>query len=534
MIKEQLLASVAKALGELGVDPVPAAVVIERPANPDHGDWSTNAALVSSKLAKTNPRELAQRLIGALEASALPHMEAIEIAGPGFINFRLAPTWLHETLITIIEAGPDDFAQLTTGNGKRINIEFVSANPTGPIHAGGGRWGAYGDSLARIMARCGYRPHKEFYINDRGVQTQLFGASLQAAKDGQPTPEDGYKGQYITDWASEMPDGVDPGPWGIERSLADAKQVLESMHVTFDTWSSEAALVATGAMETVLDQLRERGHVYENDGAIWLRTTDFGDDKDRPLIKSDGEPTYFLPDIAYHADKFNRGEHLIDVLGADHHGYVPRMKAAMAALGHAADDYEVIIGQNVKLYENGEEVKISKRAGTMVEIGDLIEAVGADVARFAYLLQSVDSPQTIDIDMLRAQAAENPVYYVQYANARIHSLSREATNRGVERRPIEMASLVALTETYELDLIRHLSELPDVLELACRERAPHKITTWARELASLFHVFYNHCPILRDDTPDDLQQARLWLAEGTRIGLAIALDLLGVDAPEQM
>ena len=534
MIRDQLVDAVEEALENLGVDPKPSNFVVERPARREHGDWSTNAALVSAKAAGKNPRELGQQLADYLLVNRPPHVEEMDIAGPGFVNFKLAPTWLHDVLTEVIEKGETDYARLDVGQGASINVEFVSANPTGPIHAGGGRWGAYGDSLARIFARCGYAPHKEFYINDRGVQTKLFGQSLQARKNGEEPPENGYMGAYIEEWAAEMPDDVDPVSWGKDRSLADARDVLGSMNVEFDTWSSETAVVESGALETALAILKEAGHVYQSEGATWLATSEFGDEKDRVLVKSDGEMSYFMPDIAYHLDKFNRGDHIIDILGADHHGYVPRIRAALLALGKPAEAYEAIIGQNVKLLRDGQEVKMSKRAGNLVEIRDLVDEVGPDVARFAYLLQSVDSAQTLDLDLLTAQAAENPVFYVQYANARIHSIAREAGERGIERHPLAEVDLTVLTEERELELLRQLSALPEILELACNERAPHKITNWVRELAAAFHGFYRDCPILRTDTAIDVQQARLWLAEASRIGLTIGLDLLGVSAPERM
>ena len=534
MINEQLLDAVRSALAGLGIDPVPDGVVVERPARREHGDWSTNAALASAKAAGQNPRQLGEALLAALDADKPPHVERLEIAGPGFVNFHLAPSWLHDLLRQVVTEGEASYSRLDLGAGRTVNIEFVSANPTGPIHAGGGRWGAYGDSLARIFDRCGYKPHKEFYINDRGVQTKVFGASLAAAKAGEPTPENGYGGQYILDWAAEMPDDADPVAWGLERSIREAREVLASMHVEFDTWSSEAALVDSGAAEVTMAELDANGHVYRSEGATWLRTSDFGDDKDRVLIKSDGEPAYVMPDIAYHRDKYNRGDHLIDILGADHHGYAPRMKAALAALGKDPDTFEVIIGQNVKLVRDGVEVKMSKRAGDIVEIGDLIDEVGPDVARFAYLLQSVDSPQTLDLDVLTAQAAENPVYYVQYANARIHSIADQAAQRGIERAPLDQTDLSTLTDERELELLRLLSTLPEALTLALNERAPHKITNWVRDLAAAFHRFYHDCPILRSDVDPARQQARLWLVEASRVGLAIGLDLLGVSAPEHM
>lgn len=534
MISELLSSAVAGALRSLGVDDVPAGVTMERPANPDHGDWSTNAALVCQKIVGKNPRQFGQELLDALQADTPQYVVKMEIAGPGFVNFFLDNSYLQSILKQVVDAGQDGFGQLNIGEGKRVNVEFVSANPTGPIHAGGGRWGAYGDSLARIMTRCGYETHREYYINDRGVQTQIFGQSLTARKTGEEIPENGYAGQYIVDWAAEMPDDVDPIEWGIERSLEDARETLESMQVHFDTWSSEKALVEAGLMEQTMVDLRESGYVYDEDEATWLRTSDFGDDQDRVLIKSDGEPTYFLPDIAYHRDKYDRGDLLIDVLGADHHGYVPRMRAALQILGYKPEQYEAVIGQNVKLMRDGAEVKLSKRTGTMIEIRELVDEVGPDVARLAYLLQSVDTPQTIDIDVLKANAAENPVFYVQYANARIHSLNRTAMERELTRVPLDEVDVSVLNDERELAVLKELSRFDEVVAAACANRAPHQVTTWARELARVFHGFYHHNKILAEDVDPAVAQARWWLAEATGVGLAVALDLLGVRAPERM
>ena len=533
MIREALVAALSSALDVLEVEPRPAAVHLERPANRDHGDWSSNVALASAKAAGRNPRELAQDIVDRIAADPPPHVTSVEIAGPGFVNFRLAPTWLHDVLTEVVETG-DGYARLDVGAGVTANIEYVSANPTGPLHAGHGRWGAFGDTLARIFARCGYGVQREFYVNDRGVQMQLFGTSLTARKNDAELPEDGYQGAYIAEWASEMPDGVDAAEWGRERALRDISNALTSMNVEFEHWASEKGLVDAGAMQAAVAELRTGGYVEERDGATWLRTTDFGDDQDRVLIKSDGEPTYFVPDIAYHHDKFTRGDLVIDILGADHHGYVGRMSAAMQMLGHPADAYEVIIGQNVTLMRGGAEVRLSKRTGTMVEVAELVDAVGPDVARFAYLLQSIDTRQTIDIDLLATQANENPVFYVQYAHARIQSIGREAANRDIVRRDLAASDLGLLVRERELEVLRLLSALPETLELSLRERAPHKISTWVRDLAAAFHGFYHDCPILRSDVDDELRQARLWLVEAARVGFAIGLDLLGVSAPEEM
>ena len=540
MIRETLATAVESAAAGIGLDPAAVNWTMERPARREHGDWSCNIALASAKAAGRNPRDIAGDLVGALEAMDLAHVDAVEIAGPGFVNFRLAPSWLHDVLADVVAAGEDGYARLDLGAGTRVNVEFVSANPNGPLHAGHGRGAAYGDSLARILERAGFDVTRECYLNDRGVQMLRYAESLLARKRLEDVPEDGYGGQYIADWAAEMPDEVaDAGidavrSWGYERALADQREVLEAFNVSFDVWSSEQALVDSGAMDQALADLRERGHAYDADGATWLKSTDFGDDKDRPLVKSDGEPTYLLPDTAYHRDKFERGfDLLIDVWGADHHGYVPRMKAAIEALGHDPSEFEVPIVQIVRLERDGKEVRLSKRAGDIVELRDLIDHVGADVARLTYLLQSIDSQQTIDLGLITTQSNENPVFYVQYANARIHSIMGKAADAGVERAPLADVDLSVLTHEREIELLRTLSELPDVLGVAARERTPHTITNWVRELADRFHGFYHDCYVI-GDVPAELTQARLWLVESARIGLSIGLDLLGVSAPEQM
>ena len=522
------------ALAAAGVDPVPDQIAIERPRDRAHGDWSSNVALIAAKSARRPPRRLATEIVEYLSAEPPPHVEAVEAAGPGFVNFRLAPTWLHEVLCTVVAEGADGYARNDIGSGRCVSVEFVSANPTGPLHAGHGRWAAYGDSLCRLLERCGYRVCREFYVNDRGRQIDLFAASLAARGHGDEPPVDGYHGDYVTEWAAAMPEGVDARRWGLERARSDQADTLAAMNVAFDLHTSESALVARGAMEDILAELRRRGVVHERDGAVWLRSSDFGDSADRVLVKSDGEPTYFLPDIAYHHEKFSRGELVVDVLGADHHGYVPRMRAALAALGHRPDGYEALVGQNVTLRRGGVEMRLSKRSGDMVLVSELLGEVGPDVTRLVYLLQSIDTTQTIDIDVVSAQSAENPVYYVQYAHARIHSLGRQATARGVQRAPVEQADFSVLVHERELDVLRVLASLPDTVQAAMRARAPHQVTAWAREFAAAFHRFWHDCPILRDDVPDDLRQARLWLVEATRVGLAVALGILGVSAPERL
>ncbi len=535
MIRDQLADALRTALDTLEVDPLPDEIQLERPARREHGDWSSNVALATAKKAGRNPRELAMALAEALNAAPPAHVLAVEVAGPGFVNFRLADSWLHDVLAEVVDEGLDGYARLDSGAGTRVMVEFVSANPTGPLHAGHGRGAAYGDSLARVLERCGYEVSRENYLNDRGTQMQLFAASLAARQAGEPVPEGGYNGEYIVDWAAEIPAGADVLEWGEARAIEDHRTTLGRMNVHFDTWFSERSLVDAGAIETTLDDLRARGVVDDTDGAVWLRSTDFGDDKDRVLVKSDGEFTYLLPDIAYHRDKFARGfDLLINVWGADHHGYVARMKAAMQALGHDPDELEVSIVQLVALMKGGEPVKLSKRAGDIVELADVLDEVGPDAARLTYLLQSVDSPQTFDIDVVTSQGNDNPVFYVQMAYSRIRSIKRVAADREVTRLPLAEVDLGLLVHERELEVLRVLSTLPEVVAAAAADRAPHRITTWVRELAGAVHGFYHDCYVLGEGVSPELTQARLWLVEAAEIGLAIGLDLLGASAPESM
>jgi len=534
VIREVLEQSLRDALAAVGVD-APATVQLERPARREHGDWSSNVAMATAKAAGRNPRELATELVGWLNAHPPTHVERVELAGPGFVNFHLRPTWLHDVLTDVVEQGEQHYARPDLGRGLKVNIEFVSANPTGPLHAGGGRWAAYGDALANLLERTGHVAHREYYLNDRGTQMQLFGESLAAAKAGEPVPEGGYQGEYIQEWAAEMPDGVDPVEWGYERVTRDLRETLARMRVEFDTWFSERSLVGSGAVEATLEDLRSRGMAYEADGAVWIRTEQFDDRKDQVIVRSGGEPAYLLPDLAYHRDKANRGwQLLIDVWGADHHGYVPSLKGGWRCLGHDPGELEIILGQLVTLMRDGQPVRLSKRAGDLVLLSDLIDAVGADVARLTFLLQSLDTRQTIDLGVITEQSMENPVFYVQMAHARIAGIARRADEVGVARRSIDEADLSLLTHERELDVLRTLGELPDIVAVAVRERAPHKVTTWVRDLAGAFHGFYHDCYVIGDGVSAELTQARLWLVEAARIGLAIGLDLLGVSAPESM
>lgn len=535
MIQDVLAESLRAALVALEIEPLPAVVEVSRPARPEHGDWSTNVALALARSTRRNPRELATAIADRLAESPPPYVVGIDVDGPGFVNFRLADGWLHDVLGQVVDQGVDGYARHAVGGGQKVNVEFVSANPTGPLHVGGGRWAAYGDSLCRLFERCGFVAHREYYINDRGNQIELFLASLAARKAGAELPEGGYPGAYVAEWAAEMPDHADLDSWGRQRVVGELAGVLARMNVEFDTWFSERSLAVSGAIDAALAELRSRGVVYEADGAVWLRTTDFGLGKDEVLVKSGGEPTYLLADLAYHRDKFERGfDRLVDIWGSDHHGHVARLKAGVAALGHDPAGLEIILGQLVTVKRKGQVVRMGKRTGDFVELAEVLDEVGPDVARLTFLLQSVDTRQTFDLDAVVAKSMDNPVYYVQYAHARIASIGRVAGERGVERRPVADVDFALLVHPRELDVLRSLAQLPEVVLEACDTRAPHKVTTWAQGLAGRFHGFYHDCYVMGEGVSAELTQARLWLVEGARVGLAIGLDLLGVSAPESM
>ncbi|HEX6597132.1 MAG TPA: arginine--tRNA ligase [Acidimicrobiales bacterium] len=531
---EALESALRGALTAVGVEP-PSVVPLTRPDVRDHGDWSTSVALAVAKTARRPPRELAQALADQLTADPPPYVTRVEVAGPGFVNLWLDPAWLHDVLRAVVTEGVEGYGRHAVGAGQHVNVEFVSANPTGPLHVGAGRWAAYGDALCRILERCGHRVHREYIFNDRGLQMSLLGASIAAYKQGTEPPENGYKGEYIAEWASTMPDGENPMEWGYAQAREEIAKALDAMGVHYDTWFSERALAESGALQAALDDLRARGVVYEKDDAVWLRATDFGLAKDEVLVKRDGEPTYLLGDIAYHRDKFSRGfSRLIDIWGSDHHGHVARVKAGVQALGHDGDDLEILIGQMVTVQRSGQVVRMGKRSGTFVELQDILDEVGPDVARLTFLLQSISTRQTFDLERVVSQSMENPVFYIQYAHARIASIGRKAAEQGVELPPLDEVDLSVLVHERELDLLRSLSELPDVVLDACVSRAPHKLTTWSQELAGRLHGFYHDCRVLGEGVEPTLSHARLWLVEATRVGLAIGLGLLGVSAPDSM
>lgn len=550
-ISDALLSATTQlvARGELNLATQPEVAEVERPRIQEHGDWSSNLALTLAKKAKRPPREIAELIAGALEPPEGVSRVAVE--GAGFVNFHLAPEAWGAVVREVVDAGAD-FGSCDVGAGTVTNLEFVSANPTGPMHLGHARWAAWGDALGRLLDKSGFKLTREFYVNDAGNQLELLGKSLAARylqALGQPAevPEDGYQGDYLTDLSEELVAevadswaGLDKserdekcGEWACTRLTREIAEQLSRLGVEFDVWFSERDMRESGAVERALDDLRTLEKVYEADGATWLRSTDFGDDKDRVLVKSDGSYTYLAGDIAYHRDKFARGfELLIDLWGADHGGHVPKLRAAIEALGYPVDSLEVVLGQLVSLERGGEPVRMSKRSGDVYTYEELVDEIGPDAARFHFLMQGPDSALRLDLDAIVAQSMENPVFYVQMAHARICSIQQKAAEAGIEREPIDKIDLGLLVAEEELSLLRKLDEYPDLIADAAQRRAPHRLTQWARELAGAFHSFYQGHRVI--DGPDQMVQPRLWLIEACRIGLADAMALLGVHAPEFM
>jgi arginyl-tRNA synthetase len=537
--RPRIAAAVSGALSSLGLEVEPEEVHLERPARREHGDWSTNVALTNARQLHTAPRRLAEELADRLRADPPLHVQSIEIAGPGFVNFHLAPGWLHDALVDVVTAGEEEYARWEFGGDERVQIEFVSANPTGPLHVGNGWWAAYGDALGRLLARCGWRVHREYYDNDTGGQIRNLGESVLARRRGEEVPDSGYQGAYVADLAGayEGPEDVEAvGRWASEQILTNIRTTLDRMGIAFDEWHSQASVEESGAIEETFALLAAKGLVDEEDGALWFRSTRLGDGRDRVLRKSNGDATYLAGDLAYHRDKFLvRGfDRVIDVFGADHAGQVKSLLLGVEAMGVERGRLEVKIGQMVSLVLAGQAGRMSKRAGNFVALDELIDDIGADSTRLLSLMSSLDQPTLLDLDLVRRQSMENPVFYVQYAYARIASIDRVRAERRIERRRLPDVDLSLLVHERELELLRRVEELPDVVAEASRDRAPHKVTGWVRQLAGDFHGFYHDCPVLAEGTGEDLTQARLWLVEATRVALAIGLELLGVGAPESM
>nr|WP_221316756.1 arginine--tRNA ligase [Saccharopolyspora gloriosae] len=532
---------------ELDVSVLPETVTVERPRNPEHGDYATNVAMQVAKKAGVPPRDLATWLAEALTGQ--DGITEVTVAGPGFLNLRLATDAQAGIVRDVVSAGAE-FGRGDRYQGLRVNLEFVSANPTGPIHLGGTRWAAVGDALGRALSAQGAEVVREYYFNDAGAQIDRFVLSLLAAAKGEPAPEDGYGGDYIADIARQVLE-AEPGALeqpeaerhetfrrvGVGLMFDEIKRSLHEFGTDFDVFFHEDSLHSSGAVSESVEQLKASGHLYFADGAWWLRSTEFGDDKDRVVIKSDGATAYIAGDVAYLRDKRGRGFDLcLYMLGADHHGYVSRLKAAAAAFDDDPDAVEVLIGQMVNLVREGKPVRMSKRAGTVVTLEDLVEAVGVDAARYSLTRSSVDSAVDIDLDLISKRSNENPVFYVQYAHARLASLQRNAESLGIDRGPVEEADLSLLAHEREGDLIRTLGEYPRVVLSAAELREPHRIARYLEEVASAYHKFYDACRVLQpgDDQANPLTVARLQLCEATRQVLANGLGLLGVTAPDQM
>ena len=544
-IADQLADAIAAAASvfasEQGLDLEVAAesVHLERPASREHGDWSTNIALVTAKKASTNPRALATSIVEVLERALPNHVVSVEVAGPGFVNFRLDDGWLHDTLAAVLAEGEPGYARPDVGHGEKVQVEFISANPTGPIHVGNGWWGSYGDALARVLDRTGHVVSREYYVNDTGGQIRTLGSSLLARHRGEEVPEGGYRGQYVTDLAAvyEGPDDVTvAGRWAADQILERIKATLTSVGIVFDEWYSQASIEESGAVDETIAILEAKGLVFEEDGATWFRATELGDVRDRVLRKANGDATYLAGDLAYHRDKFLiRGfDRVIDVFGADHHGQVASLMAGVEALGVEPGRLEVKLGQMVSLVDGDEAVKMGKRAGNAIDLDTVIADIGPDATRILSLMSTLDQAATFDLAQVREQSSENPVFYVQMATARIAGVGRKAVERSIVRAPLSEVDLSLLIHPRELEVLRCLEELPEVVASAAIDRSPSKVTTWVRHLASCFHGFYHDCPILADDVDPAMAQARLWLVEASRIGLAIGLGLLGVSAPEEM
>ncbi len=532
---------------DLDTSVLPETVTVERPRNPEHGDYATNIAMQVAKKAGVAPRDLAGWLAEALTAHE--SIVSVDVAGPGFLNLRLDAD-AQGAIVHNVLSGGTGYGRGELYEGMRVNLEFVSANPTGPIHLGGTRWAAVGDALGRILGAQGAQVVREYYFNDAGAQIDRFVRSLIAAARGEDAPEDGYGGDYIKEIAEqvvsaepgalELPEGERHETFrrvGVGLMFEEIKRSLHEFGTDFDVFFHEDSLHASGAVDKAVQQLKDSGHLYFADGAWWLKSTEFGDDKDRVLIKSDGTTAYIAGDVAYLRDKRNRGFDLcLYMLGADHHGYIPRLKAAAAAFDDDPDSVEVLIGQMVNLVRDGKPVRMSKRAGTVVTLEDLVEAVGVDAARYSLTRSSVDSAVDIDLDLISKRTNENPVFYVQYAHARLSSLQRNATSLGIDRGSVADADLSLLSHDREGDLIRTLGEYPRVVRTAAELREPHRISRYLEEVASAYHKFYDQCRVLPqgDEAATPLTTARLQLCEAARQVLANGLGLLGVSAPEQM
>ena len=550
LVADELASAVAD--GTLTIEGELPVVKVERPRSREHGDWATNVAMQLAKRAGRNPRELGELL--AARIAAHDGVEEAEVAGPGFVNIRLSAASVGELARAVVEAG-GSYGRTEGGAGKTVNLEYVSANPTGPLHIGGARWAAVGDSLARILEFSGAKVVKEYYFNDHGNQIDRFAASLLARARGEDVPEDGYGGQYVTEIAErvvadsiadgeldprELPDEQAHEAFrsrGVELMFAEIKSSLHDFRSDFDVFFHEDSLHESGAVSKAIERLRERGVVYEKEGALWLRTTDFGDDKDRVIVKSDGEAAYFAGDLAYYLDKRARGaDNCVYMLGADHHGYIGRMYAMARAYGDTAgpgENMEILIGQLVNLVRSGVPVRMSKRAGTVVTLEDLVDAVGVDAARYSLVRASVDTTLDLDLDLVASRTNDNPVYYVQYAHARTCSVASNAASHGVRR---EDGFAPGLLDAVDSEILGTLARFPDVAAQSATLREPHRVARYLEEVAAAYHAWYGKARVTprAEEEVTDLHRTRLWVNDAAGVVLANGLGLLGVSAPERM
>ncbi|CAI6328758.1 Arginine--tRNA ligase [Bacillus subtilis] len=547
VLKEEIKAAVLKA-GLAEESQIPN-VVLETPKDKTHGDYSTNMAMQLARVAKKAPRQIAEEIVAHFDKGKAS-IEKLDIAGPGFINFYMNNQYLTKLIPSVLEAG-EAYGETNIGNGERVQVEFVSANPTGDLHLGHARGAAVGDSLCNVLSKAGYDVSREYYINDAGNQINNLALSVEvryfeALGLEKPMPEDGYRGEDIIAIGKRLAEEYGDRfvneeeserlaffrEYGLKYELEKLRKDLENFRVPFDVWYSETSLYQNGKIDKALEALREKGHVYEEDGATWFRSTTFGDDKDRVLIKKDGTYTYLLPDIAYHKDKLDRGfDKLINVWGADHHGYIPRMKAAIEALGYEKGTLEVEIIQLVHLYKNGEKMKMSKRTGKAVTMRDLIEEVGLDAVRYFFAMRSADTHMDFDLDLAVSTSNENPVYYAQYAHARICSMLRQGEEQGLK--PAADLDFSHIQSEKEYDLLKTIGGFPEAVAEAAEKRIPHRVTNYIYDLASVLHSFYNAEKVI-DPENEEKSRARLALMKATQITLNNALQLIGVSAPEKM
>jgi len=540
----QLRAAVDAAASDLsaGAENGAAAPVLERPPKPEFGDYSTNAAMLLAPALGEKPRGIAERLAEELQGRLSSELERVEVAGPGFLNLFLSDDWYSGAAAELAAAGDAIGRPAGAETAKEsVDVEFVSANPTGPLTAASGRHAAYGDAVARVLEFAGYPVEREYYVNDRGGQIERFAASIAAHLKGEPVPEGGYEGEYLSEVAATLKEeGIDAGDLasvgrrGVALMVAAAEETLRRYGVVFDTWTSEQSVYESHGFDQALSDLRDSGHTYESEGATWLRTTSFDDDKDRVLVRSEGDPTYLLADLAYHRTKLERADRLINVLGADHHGYVSRLRAGLAALGYDRDRLEAPIVQLVSVVEGGERAQMSKRKGEFVSLDELLDDIGADATRFFMLQRSHDTTVDLDLELARRTSNENPVYYVQYAHARIASILRKA-GEGAEERAAsaDFQAATSPVEPAERALIKRICELPDEVSEAASRRAPHRLCAYGMAIAADFHAFYRDCQVVGAEGPG-VEEARLGLCLLTKRTIARTLGLLGISAPERM